>query len=85
MTASRCEQILAAFTTAAAGTVGLGSRIYRDREQAIGRGEIPLGEGVLIIEPASDRRFPTSENAPTVVGFGKPTKTIVPFSFSKPR
>jgi len=54
MTASRCEQILAAFTTAAAGTVGLGSRIYRDREQAIGRGEIPLGEGVLIIEPTSE-------------------------------
>lgn len=54
MTASRCEQILAAFATAAAGTVGLGSRIYRDREQAIGRSEIPLNEAVLIIEPAAE-------------------------------
>jgi hypothetical protein len=54
MTASRCEQILAAFATAAAGTVGLGSRIYRDREQAVGRGEIPTTQGVLIIEPASE-------------------------------
>lgn len=54
MTASRCEQILTAFATAAVGTVGLGSRIYRDREQAVGRNEIPTGEGVLIIEPASE-------------------------------
>ena len=54
MTASRCEQILAAFAAAAAGTTGLGVRIYRDREQAVGRSEIPLGEGVLIIEPASE-------------------------------
>ena len=54
MTASRCEQILAAFATAAVGTTGLGSRIYRDREQAIARNEIPAGEGALIIEPAAE-------------------------------
>jgi len=50
MTASRCEQILTAFASAAAGTTGLGSRIYRDREQAIARGEMPA----LVIEPATE-------------------------------
>jgi hypothetical protein len=54
MTESRCEQILEAFAAAATGTTGLGSRIYRDREQAVGRNEIPTGEGVLIIEPAAE-------------------------------
>ena len=50
MTLSRSEQILTAFAAAAVGTSGLGNRIYRDREQAIARGEMPA----LVIEPGTE-------------------------------
>ena len=41
------EQILAAITTALAGTTGVGGRIYRSRTEAFARNEAPA----LLIEP----------------------------------
>ena len=63
MTLSRSEQILAAFEAAAAGTPGLGNRIYRDREQAIARNELHA----LVIEPGgeTDEILTTTETITT--------------------
>jgi hypothetical protein len=44
------ESILAAITTALAGTVQVGSRIYRSRTEAFARNEAPA----LIVEPTDD-------------------------------
>jgi hypothetical protein len=41
MTASRCEQILAAFATAARSVTGMSARVYRDRAQALASAEMP--------------------------------------------
>ena len=49
MTTKR-ENILAAITTALAGTAGVGTRIYRSRVEPMSRNESPA----IIIEPASD-------------------------------
>jgi hypothetical protein len=49
MTTKR-ENILAAITTALAGTTGVGTRIYRSRAEPMSRGESPA----IIIEPVSD-------------------------------
>jgi hypothetical protein len=48
---TRREQILAYMTTALAGTVQVGSRIYRSRVDAFSRSEAPA----IIIEPARDQ------------------------------
>ena len=53
------ERILAAITTALAGTVQVGSRIYRSREEAFARNEAPA----LVIEPGIDT--PTVEPVST--------------------
>jgi len=52
------EQILAAITTALAGTVQVGTRIYRSRAEPVARNEAP----VLIIEPTDEsaRQEPVS-------------------------
>lgn len=50
MTASKTERIIAAMVSALAGTTGVGSRIYRDRQEAISRAECPA----LVIEPTSE-------------------------------
>lgn len=49
MTTKR-ENILAAITTALAGTAGVGTRIYRSRVEPMSRNESPA----IIIEPVSD-------------------------------
>lgn len=49
--ASRREQILAFFASTLAGTVQVGSRIYRSRAEAFARDEAPA----IVIEPAADR------------------------------
>jgi len=49
MTTKR-ENILAAITTALAGTTGVGTRIYRSRAEPMSRNESPA----IIIEPVSD-------------------------------
>lgn len=49
MTTKR-ENILAAITTALAGTAGVGTRIYRSRVEPMSRSESPA----IIIEPVSD-------------------------------
>jgi hypothetical protein len=49
MTTKR-ENILAAITTALAGTTGVGTRIYRSRVEPMSRNESPA----IIIEPVSD-------------------------------
>jgi len=54
--ASKREQILAAMATALAGTVGVGSRIYRSRVEAFARNEAPA----IVIEPGPDRAVPYS-------------------------
>lgn len=51
MTTSRREQILAYAATALAGTVDVGSRIYRSRVEAFTREEAPA----IVIEPGIDR------------------------------
>ena len=48
--ATKRERILAAITTSLANTVGVGTRIYRSRAEALTRSETPA----LIIEPISD-------------------------------
>jgi len=52
------ESILEAITTALAGTVQVGSRIYRSRVEAVARDEAP----VLIVEPSAEtaRQEPVS-------------------------
>jgi len=50
MTASRCEQILAAFATVARGVTGMSARVYRDRGQALGSAELPS----IAIDAASE-------------------------------
>ncbi len=49
MTTKR-EQVLAAITTALAGTVGVGTRIYRSRVEPLARQESPA----IVVEPVSD-------------------------------
>jgi hypothetical protein len=44
------EAILAAITTALAGTTGVGARIYRSRVEAFARNEAPA----ILIEPTND-------------------------------
>ncbi len=44
------EQVLAAITTALAGTVGVGTRIYRSRVEPLARQESPA----IVVEPVSD-------------------------------
>jgi hypothetical protein len=51
MTTSRREQILSYAATALAGTVDVGSRIYRSRVEAFTREEAPA----IVIEPGIDR------------------------------
>ena len=41
MTASRCEQILAAFATVARSVTGMSAKVYRDRAQALASVERP--------------------------------------------
>ena len=48
--ATKRERILAAIKTSLANTVGVGTRIYRSRAEALTRSETPA----LIIEPISD-------------------------------
>lgn len=48
--ASRRELILAEMVAALAGTVQVGSRIYRSRIEAFDRGELPA----IVIQPVSD-------------------------------
>ena len=48
--ATKRERILAAITTSLANTVGVGTRIYRSRAEALTRSETPA----LILEPISD-------------------------------
>ena len=48
--ATKRERILAAITTSLANTVGVGTRIYRSRAEALTRSETPA----LIVEPISD-------------------------------
>lgn len=50
MTAIKREQILEAIVTALEGTVEVGSRIYRSRQEAFARNEAPC----LLIEPGTD-------------------------------
>jgi hypothetical protein len=50
MTAILREQILDAIATTLAGTVEVGSRIYRSRQEAFARNEAPC----LLIEPGTD-------------------------------
>jgi hypothetical protein len=49
MTTKR-EQVLTALMVALAGTVGVGTRIYRSRVEPIARGESPA----IVVEPVSD-------------------------------
>ena len=48
--ASKREQIIAALTTALAGTTGVSTRIYRSRIEPITNGESPA----IVIEPVTD-------------------------------
>jgi hypothetical protein len=48
---SRRENILAAVRTALTGTSGVGTRIYRSRQEAFSRSESPA----LVIEPVNDQ------------------------------
>lgn len=50
MTAIKRESIVAAVTSALAGTTGVSTRIYRSRAEAFARDEAPA----IIIEPAAD-------------------------------
>ena len=50
MSATKREQIMAALKTTLAGTTGVGTRIYRSRQEPISRGESPA----LILEVISD-------------------------------
>ena len=50
MTAIKRESIVAAVTSALAGTTGVSTRIYRSRAEAFPRDEAPA----IIIEPAAD-------------------------------
>lgn len=53
---SKREQILTAVAAALAGTVGVGSRIYRSRVEAFARNEAPA----IVVEPGQDRAVPYS-------------------------
>jgi hypothetical protein len=48
---TRAEDILAAASAALAGTTGVGSRIYRSRQEAMSKAEAPA----LVIEPLTDQ------------------------------
>jgi len=48
---SKREQIIAAITSALAGTSGVGTRIYRSRLEAFQRNEAPA----LVVEPGQDQ------------------------------
>jgi hypothetical protein len=50
MTAIKREQILAEIADTLAGTTGVGTRIYRSRQEAFARNEAPC----LLIEPQTD-------------------------------
>ena len=58
---TRREQIIAAITTALAGTTGVGSRIYRSRVEAFSRGESPA----ISLEPINDTPA-TNTSLPTL-------------------
>ena len=48
---SKRENILAAVRTALTGTSGVGTRIYRSRQEAFARDEIPA----IVVEPVNDQ------------------------------
>jgi len=50
VTLSKSERILAAIATALAPTAGIGSRVFRDRWEAVARSEMPC----LVVEPLSE-------------------------------
>ena len=53
---SRTEQVLSAVQTTLAGTDGVGTRIYRDRWEALARNEMPA----LVIHPEAEDQQPTT-------------------------
>lgn len=55
MTASKGEQILAAVIAAITPTAGVASRVYRDRYEAVSRGEMPA----LVVLPADEEQQET--------------------------
>lgn len=64
---SKTEQILAAIQATLAGTTGVGSRIYRDRWEALARNEMPA----LVIHPETEdqqvnQAFPYIQSSLTV-------------------
>lgn len=50
MTQSKSERILAAVAAALAPTAGISSRVFRDRWEAVARGEMPC----LVVEPRGE-------------------------------
>ena len=50
MTQSKSERILAAVAAALAPTAGISSRVFRDRWEAVARGEMPC----LVVEPQGE-------------------------------
>ena len=70
MTLSKSERILAAIEAALVGTANVGTRIYRDRAEAVARNECPA----LIYEPITEKDRATGTLARTdtemIVRFG---------------
>lgn len=62
MTASIRERILLALMASTAGTVQLGNRIFRSRQEAFSRASFPA----LVVEPVSDEPAPNRAGLPTM-------------------
>lgn len=56
MTLSKSERILAAIAAALASTAGISGRVFRDRWEAVARGEMPC----LVVEPLGEEPGLTS-------------------------